>query len=61
MTLASGMVKGPSSRKKEQDAGNDPCPALIPQLPELSTGDRDEDGDQSKDLDSLTVGKYLKP
>lgn len=49
--------KGPSSRKKEQDAGNDPCPALIPQFPELSTGDRDEDGD----LDSQTVGRYLKP
>lgn len=57
MMLASGMVKEPSSRKKEQDPGNDPCPALIPQLPELSMGDRDEDGD----LDSQTVGRYLKP
>ena len=49
MKLASGTAKGPSSRKKEQDAGNDPCPALIPQLPELSTGDGDEVGDHSKE------------
>lgn len=60
MALASGMVKGPSSRKKEQDAGNDPCPALLPQLPELSMKDGNEDGDQSKDLDSQTVGRFLK-
>ena len=61
MRLASGTAKGASSRKKEEDAGNDLCPALIPQLPELSTGDGDEDGDHSKDLDSQTVGRFLKP
>lgn len=61
MRLASGTAEGPSSRKKEQDAGNDPRPALMPPSPELSTGDGDEDGDQGKDLDSQTVGRYLKP
>jgi hypothetical protein len=38
MRLVNGVARGPSGRKREQDAGNDLCPTLIAPLPELSPG-----------------------